>query len=135
MKCYIQVLDNFLENITIFQSKCWERRFFRLIVENMSSPQARNGNGVMAVNCSTLNIQFSKAVFQTCIINLFGLMGRHTNHINNILIESAVLAYFMSILLEASCYTNHHLVVADRRDYQQVKRFSRLVWTNSRSES
>ena len=91
---------------------------FRLIVENMSSLEACKGNGVMGVNCATQNFYLSKVVFLNCIINIFGLMGRHTSPINNILIASAIQVYLMSDLLEASCCTSHHLVVADMRDYQ-----------------
>jgi hypothetical protein len=91
---------------------------FRLVVENMSSLEACKGNGVMGVNCATQNFYLSKALFLNCIINIFGMMGRHTIPINNILIASAIQVYLMSDLLQASCYTRHHLVVADRRNYQ-----------------
>jgi hypothetical protein len=91
---------------------------FRLIVENMSSLEACKGNGVMGVNCATQNFYLSKTVFPNCIINIFGLLGRHTSPISNVLIVSAIQVYLMSDLLEASCYTSHHLVVVGRKDYQ-----------------
>ena len=45
-------------------------------------------------------------------------MGRHTSHINNIFMESAIQVYLMSDLLEAGCYTSQHPVITDRREYQ-----------------
>jgi hypothetical protein len=91
---------------------------FTLTPENMSSLQACNGNGVMGANCAMQNFYLSKAEFLNCIINIFGLMGRHSSHINNILIETAIQVYLMSDLLEASCYISHHVMVANRGGYQ-----------------